>query len=845
MDYIVCLVLFAGTITVSVDKTVADMDIKLKPQAEKLTISIDSVAAQIPPQIAYFIPDQLFNGTNFSNSNPNDPTIINMWPPNTFRNNSNGRNSTFQWNITDMMMSSQRPIRYFAVPRDQDVDDSETALQNYDYQVDFAKLPDKKPDFHRFEQLYRKREPVKSSGKLKKKKHSKRPISHSSEPLYNYANNSPNVRDRVKIIKMNLGNKFENSKEDEPQSESNDSSEEYEGELIDRFKFLKTNGKSKKNRNKNHNHRNDKERIVISKLSQPQSSVENESNQFYYDNSNNESNENGSDRSDYNTDHENCDDRQHRHQHHHRANLMKQQQQKLDDQDYVTDVQQIPSARDPRKGYSIYLTKVTKRPLRVDRTQNARIHFVPSRMLSTVRGTKILVRKPRKGKKPYRGKVSESGGHMVYTEDGFEDANYDHGTHHKNHEYLKRMRRSTNYDKLRGQELIDHLETLIRNVSDYLNSSEIVPNTDKKYPLYNSSNENIGNSVIKYSEYAKPVVDNKHSSELYESKTKECEEIEEPDFSNAGNYNDTNQPKKRLGKLGDNLKCLKEKLFGSDPLDNPLFNEENITEPKAKNVLGSSVNAADGISVVYTDVMDNIKKNAFNENQRIFSNYDVTENFAVGTINTQHKPDIELNINDELNTSEQYPEKPVRSKYSSVYKKLSQVSESPLTPFNVFNNPAQVAILDISKFIPTPHYANNEDYVETDFRPIVSPYHIQTEPSTTSTTTIAPTSKKIIPERVQSKRPLQFHYETLNSNVHLNYIPPNFNPNIQRTKPNLNRKYQNPNINSNVKFNPVGYVIPSNLVHQNLNRNQSPPAGLKIIRRRLPAQIVRVFPPKL
>lgn len=837
MDYIVCLVVFAVAITVSVDKTVADMDIKLKPQAEKLTISIDTVAAQIPPQIAYFIPDQTFNGTNFGNLNPNDPTIINMWPPNTPRNNTNNRNSTFQMNVTDMMMSSQRPFRYFAVPRDQDVDDSEAALQNYNYQVDFAKLPDKKPDFRRFEQLYRKREPVKSSGKLKKKNPSKRPISHSSEPLYNYANNSPNVRGRVKVIKMNLENKFGNSNEDESQSESNGSSEEYEGESNDRFKFYKTNGKSKKNPNKKNHHRNDKERIVMRKLSQPQSSVENESNQFYYDNSNNESNEsNGSDRSEYNTDHENCDDRQHRHQHHQRANLMKQQ---LDDQDYETDVQQIPTTRDPRKGYSIYLTKVTKRPLRVDRTQNARIHFVPTRMLSTVRGTTIVARKPRKSKKPYRGKVSESGGHMVYTEDGFEDANYDHGAHHKNHEYLKRTRRATDYDKLRGQKLIDHLESLIRNVSDYLNSSEIIPNTAKKYPLYNSSNENIRNSVIKYSEYGKPVVDDEHSSELYESKTKECEEIKEPDFSNAGKYNDTNQPKKRLGKLGNSLKCLKEKLFGSEPLDNPLFNEENITEPEAKNVLSSSVNAADGISVVYTDVMDNIKRNAFNENQRIFSNYDVNDNFAVGTINAQHKPD------DELNTSEQYPEKSVRSKYSSVYKKLAQVSESPLTKFNVFNNPAQVQILDISKFIPTPRYSTEDDFVQTDFRPIVSPYHIETETSTTSTTTIAPTSKKVTPERVQGKRPLHFHYETLNSNVHLNYIPPNFNPNIQRAKPNANRKYQNPNINLNVKFNPRGQVIGANLVHQNVDRNQLPPPGLKIIRRRLPAQIVRVFPPKV
>lgn len=902
MDNIVYLLLCTGTVSVLFVNTGADMDIKLKPEAEKLTIDIDSMADRIPPQIAYFIPDRFLNPANFGLNTGNQPPLINMWPPN---NQTSVRNQTVQMNVSDLMMSSQRPIRFIAAP-----DDTTTVDQNFDYNIDFTKLPDKKPDFKRFEKLYR--ESAKSrSGKSKKKKHTKRPV--SSDLPYNYANPMPNIRHHIKVIKMNHKNEFVDSNENE-KSESvddNDSNstnesdrnrdrdrDESDSESMEQYQMHKSHGKTHKNK-KQHK----KPRYLVTKLSQPTSSVENESNQRYYDDTNtNELNENEHENAVYHTNHKNCDHRQH-------SNFVdhpQRQQRPYNDHVYNSIVRHKPrpshkhraTIKIPRKGYSIYLTKVMKQP-RIDSQGNEAIKFVPTRMLSSVRGTEEVVRKPRKFQQPrLRAKVSESGGHMVYTEDGYEDANYDHGSENLDHEYLKRSKRSAkNANELRGQELIDHLDNLIRNVSDYLNSSEIIPNiSNKKYPLYNTSDANIQDSPIRYSEYAKPIVDEDHSSELYDSKVRNCDEdtIGTIDLSNVGNETESSGPRKRLGSLGYKLECLKEKLFGTDPLDNPLFEEEEITEPDAKNIVGSVASAADNIqaiSSVYSDVMDNIKLNSHNENQRIFSDYGVTDSFVVGAVLS-----TDQSLESDLNTNEEMPQRPIRKRVRSTSIRPSvEVTESPLIGFNPFNNPAQVPILDISKFIPTPNYQSDDSFIDTDFRPIVSPYaasndfyHIQTtEPTTsgptttprTTATTTTTTQRYVLDRQTQPTR--RFHYQTLSNQVNTNYgnqnsrqtlnLNPNQTPNqssnqyyphyeIVNVNPN---SYTRSNPNANFKQNaspsytsfhvtnpyPNTYSSPGQYqnVNQNLktniNRNQI--QNLMILRRRLPVQIVRVVPKNL
>lgn len=703
-----------------------------KPKADKLTINIDSVSQRIPPQIAYFIPDRMLNRTFDFNQNQPRPPIINMFPPNFPR-----MNQTFNdFNMTDLMMSQQRAYRYVAVPKDQIQsyvqDDPDTAFQNFNYQIDFAKIPDKQPDFTRFESLNREREHVVKRVK-KPKKYIKRPVST------NYANTSPNIRGRIKYIKIDHENKFEVSKDKQHSGGSSGVSGDsgiYSDELenidtSEQTKVYNNNAKLKKSRRKKPHH------YSMIKLSHPTSSVENESSSYNFDNTNTDEIDHF--HSDH-ANHKNCDD-------HMNSDLTEHQLENESDGNMnFGDVENKVIKKHP-KGFAIYLTKVIKHPKpyrihRMDKTKVPRNGFVPTRIMASVRRVKKIVHKPRKIHKPtMRERLHESGGHVVYTEDGYEDKEYDHGTDDKSLEYLSRSRRSTNFKELKGQELIDHLDSLIRNVSDYLNSSEIIPDTDKKYPLYNISDDSIDDSPIKYSEYAKPVVDEDYSSELYESKTDDCDDVvEQIDLSNA--HNETGGPKKRLGNLGNKIDCLKHKYFGKQPLDNPLFQEDQITQPKPDNVFANIMQEADNIQqiseVVHSDVMDNIK---FNENQRIFSHYGVSDNFAQPSYNSN--PATLKPVN-ELNTNEKYSDN--YKQRNNLNEKKPPVTQSPYTFFNPFKDPAQLPLLDISKFIPTPKYQPTESDaypLQTDFVPIVSPYgnnYNQPAPTVTLTTTTTTTT---------------------------------------------------------------------------------------------------------
>lgn len=732
----------------------ANTEFQEKPKADKLTIDIDSVQPRLPPQIAYFIPDQFFNRTIFGQ---NQPPLINMWPQN------DPRNQTLEdFNVTDLMMSQQREHRYVAVPKSQLQsfvdDDPPTAYQNFNYQIDFAKIPDKEPDFTRFESLNRERDAVKRG---KSKKYNKRPVS------VNYANTLPNIRSRIKHIKINHENKFEVSK-DKHSSDSGSGSGSYSDELdnytSDRSKVHKNGLKFKKSRrNKPHYSR--------IKLSHPISSVENESSSNY-DTANIDENDN------YHFQHLN-----HKNCNHPNSDFTEipenyygseNEHLNYDDTEY-----QVPKR--PSKGFKIYLTKIIKHPkprrsLRMDKTRVSKNGFVPTRIMASIRGEKKVVHKPRKMHKPtVRERFRESGGHIVYTEDGYEDEEYDHDTEDKSLEYISRKRRSANVKDLKGQQLIDHLDSLIRNVSDYLNSSEIIPDTThKKYPLYNSTDKNIKDSPIKYSEFAKPVVDEDYSSELYESKVENCDEIddEKVDLSNA--HNDTSGPKKRLGNLNNKLDCLKKKFFGENPLNNPLFQEDKVSQPQSDNLFTSAMQEAESIqtiSSVYSDVMDNIKYNSFNENQRIFSDYGVSDNFAVGSYNS--KPAVAKPEN-ELNTNEKYPDD-YAGKINT--KRIPAVTQSPLIFFNPFRDPAQLPMLDITKYIPTPSYAATESDsdipLQTDFVPIVSPYVTNYKPSVRSTTTtIAPitqTQTKYGTIHGQTLRKVPSYY--INQNSHISRNP--------------------------------------------------------------------------
>lgn len=778
----------------------ADMDINVKPEAAKLTINIDSVAQRIPPQIAYFIPDRLLNATNFG-INFTRPSIVDLLPPYSTIN----RTSFGSFNTSDLMASSQHPYRFY-VPNEkhQNIfeEEPDTAFQNFNYQIDYKKIPDKRPDFSRF-QNYLKPRPSMNKNKLmksvkQKRKHIKKPV-YGNEEHFNYANNAPNVRNRIKFIKMNHRDKFEiksNHREMYENDNNEDSDDQFandddDSEMADRTKVLNSEVKMRKARKKYHQHK--KPYHSWTKLSQPMSS-ENESS-YNDDNSNMDQIEMDGgdlyDRMRAAVNHKDCG---------HSGDSAEEQLEPVD-YDFV---EQKPTKKNHHpKGFSIYLTKVMQKPhrsLRMDvdseKKKNEHVNFVPTRILASTRKVEAIVHKPRKLKKPtMRERLRESGGHVVYSEDGYEDGTYDHGKKDKSLSYLhkSRPRRSTKpLQDLRGQELIDHLGDLIKNVSDYLNSSEIIPDLDKKkFPLYNNSDPNIQESAIKYSEHAKPVVEEvdegDYPTELYKSKTKNCsDELEDViDLSYAHNDTSDGRPKKRLGNLSEKLECLKEKLFGENPFDNPLFDEETVAQPQVDNVIANSMLEAESIqaiATVYDDVMDNIKQHSRNENQRIFSDYGITDSYALATINAHA---VRARPENDLNLGEKYPDDYKSDKYrdSLTNERLPLnsspplVTASPLAVFNTFNNPAQVPILDISKFIPKTF----DPHIQTDFVPIVSPSYNNEEyqqPIATPTTNSPP--PKVNRVHLKPVRKIPQSYLNANSN----------NGNSNNSNNNANRNQQ-------------------------------------------------------
>lgn len=753
----------------AVAETVAEEE---QPTAEKLTKAVDK---RIPPQIAYYIPDQALNDTilNYIGGYGGFNGFSGYHPPTIgfARSVKPSKHSKRNRIDTDLVAEQQHPRRYF-----------EPIAKNHKYsgnifghKIKNGKSRDKKPDFKQFGLLRNKSESdvVK---KVNKKSNFKLQSTNAKQPSFsfNYANTLPDLRNKLTHLKQKHKNEFDNSDEKQHKKKSNAQSQlrqeslsseensfdsaysdyDYDSDATtneDRTKATKPNGNGKSNKNsrKLKSFSASKPRYSKTKLSH--AATENESNGIG------------------NAYHKHSVSRKYsRHPHKHdrhcdhtingKMNQASSESASKEAESLYGDGEDFENIAEPHHGFEIYLTKVIKHPKSPRRRVTNQLPqqqtaFVPTRILSSLRRINEVKHEPRSYEQPaLREKLSESGGHVVYTEDGYEDSFFDHSKENKDLEYSKhtrgrsrarkRVRRSpaTNVKNLKGQELIDHLDVLIRNISDYLNSSEIIPDT--KYPLYNSTNANIYESPIKYSEYARPVVDDEIESDLYESKTQECDEADDGieddvDLSNA--HNKTGGPKKRLGKLGDRLQCLKSKFFGQNPLDNPLFREDKIEQPKPINLFTSALQESDKIETiasVYSDVMDNIKFNSVNKHQRVFSDYGISDNFPLASVNV---PSVAVKPVNELNTNEKYPD--YKEKLPDSNGKAKK-QEKPLRYASPFKDPSQLALLDISQYIPTPKYPPTaSDYaLQTDFQPIISPYYSIRNVTSTTTTTAKPTT---------------------------------------------------------------------------------------------------------
>ncbi|GAB0100328.1 hypothetical protein DMENIID0001_163530 [Sergentomyia squamirostris] len=246
--------------------------------------------------------------------------------------------------------------------------------------------------------------------------------------------------------------------------------------------------------------------------------------------------------------------------------------------------------------------------------------FVPTRLYAQVRHSMRQKHRPRQLEEPrIREKVSTAKKHVVYSEDGYEDAKYDHGDEEKfaDHRERRRAKRDTEAASempmalaliatnanLTGEEMLEYLEEVIKNSTKYLpdtadddrfsftshlmNKTEIeklftppdpiesesrTAESKDKYPFYFlPPNQHVPqSSALRYAESPRTLP--RAGQTFYDTKNrKRCEEIDQEVDAEKDM-----QRKRRLKDLGGKIDCIREKFFGADPLDNPIFHEEFV-----------------------------------------------------------------------------------------------------------------------------------------------------------------------------------------------------------------------------------------------------------------------------
>lgn len=689
------------------------------PTAAKLTISIDQVSPALPPQIAYFIPDSALN--NFLNRTMLDGAVNRSVPtarPPTTPPQRPNRMPTefFDDPMIDSMAAPQSKYRYVVMPKNynRDIvqanyDDSDTAYQNYAYDANYKPLKEKKSNYWRYQANEDENDSITGANKKYVKK-----VKHSSPHKYlNY--NPTSIRDQLNYLKKNHRDHFADDTE-----RDGDADEDSERIIDGRGIGKKRHKKKKVHRKRQHvpttSYESDDQLPPYYSVAVPP--------HHNHKNCDSHENVNNQDAGDYYDDDE------------------------VENYPVLTTVSPQKRKKSRNKGLTFYITKVrnpdtnTERMLRVDKFRNNEedalgpdTAFVPTRYLASVRGIEKIVykkkhRMPAKSEKPrVKERLMESGGHVVYTEDGYEDKQFDQGSQEKYLHYHHRSRRETlpEASELNGKELIDHIDGLIKNASDTLESVDAELQKRGRYPFYNISKPTVLESALRYAEDDEPFRANETNS-YYDTKTKSCNEIAD-DVNVTTDESDPAIPTKRLKDLGSKIDCVKKKLFGENPLDNPLFNEDSVSEPTAEAALGAD-------SSVYSDVMHNI---GFNKNQRVFSNYGISDNYDLSAVDSlkvkKESPGNSLNIN------EQYPHEEIND---SLENEGTSADEEQSYGKNPFNNPAQVPILDISKFIPRPHPdLPAAPLFESDFVPVTV-----TTGRTEPTTHITPPKIQAVPVKV-------------------------------------------------------------------------------------------------
>lgn len=181
--------------------------------------------------------------------------------------------------------------------------------------------------------------------------------------------------------------------------------------------------------------------------------------------------------------------------------------------------------------------------------------FVPYQMLASVRHRERVIHKPKEeAEEPtVKERILEEGGHVVYTEQGYEDKQYDHGDEERFAAYKKKPDEQKLHRKRRSAH-----------------------KTLREFPFYFMHRDRLPElSALRYAETQGRRA--RGAQSVYDSKPLDCEHIDFDDSTVNDEETETTK-KRRLKGLGDKIGCYKQKYFGADPFSNPIFKERLVSD---------------------------------------------------------------------------------------------------------------------------------------------------------------------------------------------------------------------------------------------------------------------------
>lgn len=327
-----------------------------------------------------------------------------------------------------------------------------------------------------------------------------------------------------------------------------------------------------------------------------------------------------------------------------------------------------------------------------DRSDKGDDHeFVPYKMLASVRHSEQYEHQPKDLSNPsLKERILEKGGHVVYTEQGYEDKQYDHGNEEKVGKIKHRKRRHVSEDK---------------------------------FPFYYTSTRNIPKySAIRYAENGEHLRNGK-TFHLYNTKRKMCDDVEFDD-ENVNDKEVDLKSKIRLSGLEDKIDCLKEKLFGVNPLNNPIFQEQFVDETvpvvktrRARNSFGDERYST--LVNVFDDVISNIEQSPTepdhvpSESKLDYIVFPPYVDLANSRMTSKNASILDVIASEKFNQTK--PPVVILMNKKSFAQMTKNNSKTKLTEYLKYpqNDGTEVFIFDVSKFIPKLSFPANDEYYDS------------------------------------------------------------------------------------------------------------------------------------